>query len=746
MNIRTKIHLFLLSLLSVSFFCPTAMAEKPVEASSCNISGSFSQDAAISHLTVGIDSLDGVSKDVTLKDSSREYGHFASSKGNNYLNGSEDDDGNAPQICKTGKTIGEYVPNEADYSLEMTYDDMYRVIGKSLHLSQSGVQFDGTLSSGYDLSYTYDQDTGKRFQMSTVNDVNYRTDSVYTLDDNVIESHNYEYDKNGNIIHALTAETRADGTTVNLTREEKFRWDEENRLLAITQNGYVSHYWYDADGERVVKEHGANQAVFVNSEEDGTVTQTDKYSVYPNGYYSYGDDGRYTKHIYIGAERIASQVGGKPYPSPNTESVSVAGRSNGIDIRVDYTGKLDQHLAQIDSVYDAFDLPYNGTNHDSYYNNYFFDRPGYWDNTEGMTLNGGEPEMPRSIQDRDLLYYYHRDHLGSSTAVSNDDGKLSQQIEYLPYGEVFLEKQMASNDYHSPYKFNGKELDEETGLYYYGARYYNPRQSIWYATDQLELVCPNTSTYTYCKSNPITLRDPTGNGWIEQNHRYFYDPQVTNQDKAKELYGNTAIYLFESGQLYATNYSYSYNLENGGHVRNTYTDEIVTGEFTTKGGSTIVNDNLYFSQKKLSLMERWSSSDNFFAQLSYETLNDFYVGLQVISLGAFEREEWKNPFTGACFGNLDGTPNYNQIDAIPGLATELLPISSAAPQGIKLLNKLNAADFSKTFKGNLSRLKPKTRGHVNRAINSKIDKANQYIGSGKIVLDGTSLVKKDEHQ
>ena len=38
--------------------------------------------------------------------------------------------------------------------------------------------------------------------------------------------------------------------------------------------------------------------------------------------------------------------------------------------------------------------------------------------------------------------------------------------------------------------------------------------------------------------------------------------------------------------------------------------------------------------KKLSLMERWSSSDNFFAQLSYETLNDFYVGLQVISLGA----------------------------------------------------------------------------------------------------------------
>jgi len=38
--------------------------------------------------------------------------------------------------------------------------------------------------------------------------------------------------------------------TVQRAREERFRWDEENRLTALSQNGYVSHYWYDADGER----------------------------------------------------------------------------------------------------------------------------------------------------------------------------------------------------------------------------------------------------------------------------------------------------------------------------------------------------------------------------------------------------------------------------------------------------------------------------------------------------------------
>ena len=426
------------------------------------------------------------------------------------------------------RAVGHFGGDQANYSLDMSYDDMYRITRKKQDLSQSDIQFEGTLFSGYDLDYAYSTMPGKRFQMASVSDVNYRTDEEPTENDAVVENHCYEYDNNGNIIYVNTSRTMPDvgfqSDDVEKMREERFRWDEENRLLAISQNGYVSQYWYDADGERVVKEHGANQAVFVNSDEDGTVTQTDRYSVYPNGYYSYGDDGRYTKHIYIGAERIASQVGGKPYPSPNTESVSVAGRSNGIDIRVDYSGKLDQHLAQIDSVYDAFDLPYNGTNHDSYYDNYFFDRPGYWDNTEGMTLNGGEPETPRGIQDRDLLYYYHRDHLGSSTAVSNDDGKLSQQVEYLPYGEVFLEKQMASSDYHSPYRFNGKELDEETGLYYYGARYMNPRLSIWYGTDLMQEEFPYSSSYVLLLNQPCNYIDEKGNQPESYDGNYYDNP------------------------------------------------------------------------------------------------------------------------------------------------------------------------------------------------------------------------------
>ncbi len=73
-----------------------------------------------------------------------------------------------------------------------------------------------------------------------------------------------------------------------------------------------------------------------------------------------------------------------------------------------------------------------------------------------------------------------------------------------------MAQQLGSNYYNSPYKFNGKELDEETGFYYYGARYYDPRISIWQSVDPLAETMPFASPYNYCLQNPINLVDPDG--------------------------------------------------------------------------------------------------------------------------------------------------------------------------------------------------------------------------------------------
>jgi RHS repeat-associated protein len=83
-------------------------------------------------------------------------------------------------------------------------------------------------------------------------------------------------------------------------------------------------------------------------------------------------------------------------------------------------------------------------------------------------------------------------------------------MEYFAFGETFVEEH--KNSHNSPYKYNSKELDEETGWYYYGARYYNPKVSLWLGVDPLAEKYPNMSPFNYCFNNPVMLIDPTGMG------------------------------------------------------------------------------------------------------------------------------------------------------------------------------------------------------------------------------------------
>ena len=79
---------------------------------------------------------------------------------------------------------------------------------------------------------------------------------------------------------------------------------------------------------------------------------------------------------------------------------------------------------------------------------------------------------------------------------------------YLPYGELLVDEHSSSED--MPYKFNGKEMDAETGLYYYGARYLNPMASLWYGVDPLSEKYPYIGSIVYCEGNPIIQIDNFG--------------------------------------------------------------------------------------------------------------------------------------------------------------------------------------------------------------------------------------------
>ncbi|WP_299093350.1 RHS repeat-associated core domain-containing protein, partial [uncultured Bacteroides sp.] len=382
---------------------------------------------------------------------------------------------------------------------------------KSQHLTQDNVQFNGTLNVGYDLSYTYGTEAGKKFQLASVKDVNYRTEET-PGDNNIENNHVYLYDKNGNLVYVNTGRMMKDGHNEVGTRERKLIWDEENRLLAVDDNGFVSNYWYDADGERTVKTSGESDQVYVNGVFSGGSTNTAKFSLYVSPYLVANQGGRYTKHIYAGSQRIVSKVGDFASYGSDPRRIEYAG-ANTDGLSVNYKAKYAAQQQVIKDNYKTFDVPYNGTDNDNYADG------------EGFCCNDGSMEaavaqarkaqahaVAKSFKDPDnyenLQFFYHPDHLGSSSFITNLEGEVVQHIEYVPFGEVFIEER--NSVWNTPYLFNAKEFDEETGMYYYGARYYEPRLSLWMSTDPMEEKYPDYSTYIYAAQNPIAYSDPTG--------------------------------------------------------------------------------------------------------------------------------------------------------------------------------------------------------------------------------------------
>ena len=209
------------------------------------------------------------------------------------------------------------------------------------------------------------------------------------------------------------------------------------------------------------------------------------YTVYVNPYLVLKSGG-YTKHFYIEGQRIVSKLGGG---WNNTGSATQAGAT-----QVDYSAKGKRLLDGI-----VKNLKFLGA--------------------DGSVLTAGKSGKvpPGQVNGTGNVteafrYFYHPDHLGSTSYVTDASGEVYQHLEYFAFGETFVEEH--SNTSRIPYLFNGKELDEETGLYYYRARYYDARTSVWQSVDAMAEKYPALSPYVYTGNNPLNAVDPNGNDII----------------------------------------------------------------------------------------------------------------------------------------------------------------------------------------------------------------------------------------
>jgi len=125
--------------------------------------------------------------------------------------------------------------------------------------------------------------------------------------------------------------------------------------------------------------------------------------------------------------------------------------------------------------------------------------------------NTPPPDEDYDETKRKPIWWYHTDHLGSSTYLTDNFGRPTHYYDNMPFGETMVEHNQSTfgkGKYDNAYKFNGKELDASTGMYYYGARYYDPRISIFVSVDPK--VHETKTPYQYVSNNPIMRIDPTG--------------------------------------------------------------------------------------------------------------------------------------------------------------------------------------------------------------------------------------------
>jgi RHS repeat-associated protein len=180
-----------------------------------------------------------------------------------------------------------------------------------------------------------------------------------------------------------------------------------------------------------------------------------------------------------------------------------------------------------------------------------------------IIVQPASPTIAGAVKYENLQFYYHPDHIGSSNYMTDASGEVYQHDEYFPSGETFVQERHGAE--HSSYLFSGKEQDEETGLYYFGARYLDPRIGIWYGVDPLAEKYPWCSPYVYCNNNPIRFIDPDGRKWKDRDGNViknenlanvkvyiFHDNDFSEQalkqyDEAVEKYGAGSVALSNTG-------------------------------------------------------------------------------------------------------------------------------------------------------------------------------------------------------
>ncbi|MCR9155576.1 MAG: RHS repeat-associated core domain-containing protein [Bacteroidetes bacterium] len=270
-------------------------------------------------------------------------------------------------------------------------------------------------------------------------------------------------------------------------------------------------------------------------------------TVYVNSHYianHYREQVLSSKHYYMGSMRFASALVSSPYRPPGWGEPAPGEEGEGpIEVEAGYSQESDGVIQDIASTLACL----NGLEEIQVEMSSF----NLQSLGEVMELLPCEELLPQDYPEElcnceqdlytaeligydcnlvNILYFYHPDYLGSVEYISDMRGEAYQFFLNTPWGEN-LENQFSKSytSFSSRFRFNGKEWDEETGNFYYGARYYDPKISVWLSVDPLAHQFPSWSSYSFSYNNPLRFVDPDGmsaGDYIDENGNKIGDDGI----------------------------------------------------------------------------------------------------------------------------------------------------------------------------------------------------------------------------
>ncbi|WP_223789562.1 RHS repeat domain-containing protein [Marinicella meishanensis] len=425
------------------------------------------------------------------------------------------------------KTLQDPQNNQSKY----TYDDLNR-------LSQAIMVGTGAFdyiynSAGLLEGIKYPNNGESKFIYDSAN----RIDVITNFQMGVpVATFNYEYDLNGN---------RTQVTQSNISANEviNYSYDHADRLIQVAYPHQSVDYILDKVGNRITESvdngGGVVSKTFTHNNRDQIISITDTNGL--NVSFSYDATGNRTEKNINGDISIYNYT-----PRQRIKSI-ISGGSN-IEYKYDYLGNRIKKVSNGQTrffTYDGTSLLFETNNIGNVIAKYHY----------------GSDRVIAETRSGSSNFLIH-DALRTPIAITRGDGSIQNRIEY----DVWGNQTNQSNTDENPFGFTGYQQDEDTGLYYAKARYYDPVEGVFLREDPLQGDIsnpPSLHRYNYAASNPTFYIDPTGlandtSHYYEalligklvglnegQMYAYALGAQIGDEFKHHDAINNSSGYAFE---------------------------------------------------------------------------------------------------------------------------------------------------------------------------------------------------------